>query len=95
MVCKYKDKNGACQAVPKYLEYCHKVFFPKRPCIKEEPMTNADRIRSMTDEEMAEWLAVEVCCYYGRGFGKPYSTYANCIKRCYNWLKQEVQEVTE
>ena len=36
---------------------------------KEEPfmppMTNADRIRSMSDEELAEWLAYPVCAYAG------------------------------
>ena len=28
-------------------------YFPKRP---PKPITNADRIRSMSDEQLAEWL---------------------------------------
>lgn len=27
------------------------------PPMKRKPMTNADRIRSMSDEELADWLA--------------------------------------
>lgn len=27
------------------------------------PMTNADRIRSMSDEELAEWLTCPICKY--------------------------------
>lgn len=28
----------------------------KNPPIQRKPITNADRIRAMTDEELAEWL---------------------------------------
>ena len=53
-------------------------------------MTNADRIRAMTDEELAEWLtdkelkAYERCGYKGNK--------KRFIKQWLDWLKQEVEE---
>ena len=40
--------------------------------------TNADRIRSMTDEELADWLVMN-------GNGSDYQTWLD-------WLRQEAQE---
>lgn len=55
-----------------------------------EPQTNADRIRSMSDEELAEVLfgsCVEhmglECCYYEE---------PNCKECILQWLKSEVKE---
>lgn len=44
----------------------------------EKPHTNADRIRSMSDEELAEYLV----------YHNPYSTEQNCLK----WLQQPAKE---
>ena len=53
-------------------------------------MTNADKLRSMTDEELAEWL--DECA--GCSICKKYPT--QCDIDCYSghleWLKQEVKE---
>ena len=46
--------------------------------IVEAPKTNADRIRSMSDEELAEYLV----------YHNPYSTEENCLR----WLQQPVKE---
>ena len=54
-------------------------------------MTNADKIRSMTDEELAERLADIIDCWYC-------PTYQQCteVKGCANvlkaWLKQEQEK---
>ena len=57
--------------------------------MKTKPMTNADRIRAMTDEEMAEILAKRytLCarCFFRR-------TYSNdpigpCLECCLAWLR--------
>ena len=54
-----------------------------------KPITNADRIRSMTDEKLADFLAGiehDTCCaptYLGNG------TY---IENWLDWLKQEAKE---
>lgn len=50
----------------------------------EKPQTNADRIRAMTDEELAKWL-VEVA-----GWLPMYEGKAHLI--VLKWLKQEVTE---
>ena len=42
-----------------------------------DPKTNADRIRAMTDEELAEYLV----------YHNPYSTEQNCLK----WLQQPAE----
>ena len=58
-------------------------------------MTNADRIRSMTDEELAEWLCEHVDC----GEGCPNFHGYMCTRDCgdcevglLDWLKQEVAD---
>ena len=58
-------------------------------------MTNGDRIRQMTDEELAEFVSMKVCrilrpsgeeyCPKGFYFGK-------CDKCVVAWLKQEVDD---
>lgn len=39
------------------VEECKK----KNPPILKKPQTNADRIRAMTDEELAEWIELLLC----------------------------------
>ena len=50
-------------------------------------MTNADRIRAMTDEELAEWL---VHTTEGNGF----DGYEEMVKAWNGWLKREVEDAT-
>lgn len=54
-------------------------------------LTNADRIRSMTDEELAEWLAKyernTVCPNFGA-----HDCQESCEQCWLDWLKQEVTE---
>lgn len=57
-------------------------------------MTNADRIRSMTDEELAEFIeSINNVCLAGTG-EIDFSDYANC-KACkiitLRWLQKEVE----
>lgn len=56
-----------------------------------QPQTNADRIRSMTDEELAE-LFTHLCCPYSLG-GKVECNIENKgCKECWlDWLKQEAE----
>lgn len=58
----------------------------ERDCPYFKPKTNADRIRNMTDEELAEWL---------NGFSECLIPNGDCLdKYCDNcvmkWLKSEV-----
>jgi hypothetical protein len=61
--------------------------------ITEPPKSNADRIRQMTDEELAEMLLLSTCyfgcnkCKYnGKCKGK------SCTEAAVEWLKQDVNE---
>ena len=47
--------------------------------------TNADRIRSMTDEELAEWIVHKT---EGNGF----DGYEESVKAWLDWLKQEASK---
>lgn len=51
---------------------------------KPKPLTNADRIRSMTDEELAEWI-----------FNTLWSYDAICEKRKKDWLDWLNQEAVD
>ena len=57
-----------------------------------KPKTNADRIRNMTDEE----LALVIMCPYdnlpGECTCEEDDSRANCIKCCLEWLQAEVKE---
>lgn len=65
----------------------------KNPPIQRKPLTNADKIRAMNNEELAEWLASIVEC----------DDDCPCIKECcekeemgfcyqsmLEWLKKEI-----
>ena len=41
------------------IEYCEKCGYIKQQCECEKPITNADRIRSMTDEELADFIEMK------------------------------------
>jgi len=55
-----------------------------------KPMTNADRIRQMTDEELAEYLGTDLDGCVGRKCVIDDNT--DCQKCWLDWLKQEVDE---
>ena len=76
------------------------VLDMERDCENYAPMTNADRIRSMTDEELAEWITN--MCEFER-HGEPYKSIYNLdtyneeeIHDSYgdllSWLKAEREE---
>ncbi len=62
-------------------------FVPYYDCPQEEPkQTNADRIRTMTDEELAEFISGKA-----RTFGEEYEGYMSAL----DWLKEEMEgEIT-
>ena len=56
----------------------------------EKPQTNADRIRAMTDEELAEWMAtIEKKCYARCGVKSNFKRFNN---QWFDWLKSPVEE---
>ena len=63
-------------------------------CVGFEPIrTNADRIRAMSDEELAEWIAARIDCEVCPvSHDEPISGTEECHKRIIDWLQQEVEE---
>ena len=57
-------------------------------------MTNADRIRTMTDEELAEWECDRSCLLCPVEDCNEQMV-KKCKQRWLDWLKQEVSEAEE
>lgn len=84
------------------MDKCKKDNMPciySKECCEPEvkKTTNADRIRNMTDEELAEFLTGEVNTVVNCGdCDEPESEYGSCIGDCKNpylkWLQAEVKE---
>lgn len=58
-----------------------------------EPITNAMRIRAMSDEELAG-LTIDYNVYYGEYYcsdGECYDYYEDAIKHEIKWLQSEVE----
>ena len=76
--CVYRTEDNKCEFYSDYgkgiVSYCD-----FDDCEDKKP-SNADRIRAMTDEELAEWLS---CNCTGDGYG-------NSAEDWLDWLKQEV-----
>ena len=88
--CRYllKDKDG--------YNWCPNKTFVDDPdidlirsCEWYAVKTNADRIRSMTDEELAEWIAYRQGCFERQD--KRCSKYGTCRDCWFDWLKEECE----
>ena len=58
-------------------------------CGVESPITNADRIRSMSDEKLAKycaWLEDPQACYIWEDYDNQ-----DCISQWIDWLKEEAE----
>lgn len=59
-------------------------------CEDCKPMTNGDKIRAMTDEELAEWLDLHgecnQCAYH------PAQCNTDCNEGHFKWLRKEADE---
>ena len=71
---------------------CIKPFFDKCPLESQKHKTNADRIRAMTDEELAKTFETDFAtCPPNAGEDKWCDKDADC-KQCWlDWLKQPAE----
>lgn len=72
-------------------------FIPDDDCPQPQPITNADRIRAMSDEELAEylsWVALEGCngAVSSRGVWTKAEIVGGVIVPWIEWLKQETSD---
>lgn len=80
--CKFKTADGECL---REREFPYKEYCVDGPCTHYTSITNADRIRAMTDEELAEYLD-GVCHDLWQMFVK------DPQKMWLDWLKQEADD---
>ena len=85
--CKYITKNGRCGLKGSYA-YRHGCF-GEDMCRCREPMTNADIIRYMSDEELANLLTD----YSNNGGWATEIGRKICYERIVDWLKQPAEDV--
>lgn len=78
------------------MEYCERCGYIKPQCQCEKPKTNADRIRNMTDEELADLLEdvrthgfTDLCC------DDDLCDSDGCDCCVHEWLQAEVKEGAE
>ena len=71
--------NDNVKDYPPYLDY------PK----PRKPMTKADRMRSMSDEELADFITDDMC---GLICGDPLECEGQCKQKMLDWLKKEVRD---
>lgn len=89
--CVYFEKDGKCR---KFSDDTAISYCVMGPC-PEQKLSNADRIRAMSDEELAVFLeSSRGCpsdddCEYG-----VHATPENCIKHWTTWLQQPAEEDT-
>ena len=81
------------------MEYCERCGYIKQQCQCEKPKTNADTIRNMSDEELAEFLVYTQStikeCMIGVADCKHENTDKDC-KDCFlEWLQAEVKDGAE
>ena len=57
------------------------------------PQTNADRIRGMSDEELAEWMAINTDCFFCKVKNKNICSLdeGTCTEEWKFWLKSPVE----
>lgn len=95
--CKYYWNNGKDESCDKRGWDFERIDCPDFAS-KYKPKTNADRIRSLTDEELAEWGSSLPCCPPGKDlseccFGRPDPPSKELCGKCWlGWLKQEVDK---
>ena len=85
MKCKYKTSNGRCGLKGSYA-YRYKCVTTDL-CKCHEPMTNADRIRATSDEELANFLHNVVCkfmCEYCKEYERIKDAMASVIRRTWS-----------
>ena len=90
--CIYFEKDGKCRKLSSDIDFQYCVM---GPC-PEQKLSNADRIRDMSDEELAEFLAEEQyrianVVFQAAGYGlEKQAIYARRL----DWLQQPAEEDT-
>ena len=85
--------NEHCRGCIRYLKSC--IGMSKEVCEKHKlriPRTNADRIRTMTDEELARFITGEDLCELLCGSPPVCDGCWSCEGKMLAWLKAQAEE---
>lgn len=93
--CVYFEKDGVCRKLSSDTDFQYCVM---GPC-PEQALSNADRIRTMSDEELAETLyglQKEVCRFMAIRLKYPVEKlkFEENLPELIDWLKQPAEEST-
>ena len=93
---KKKEGKMKKEILPNVCESTQCKFCDKNCIWKPQSYTNADKIRALTDEELARWIALRVPCLWcpaksqeGKCKQK-FDPKISCTEAVFDWLKQEV-----
>lgn len=85
--CKFEHGGYCCNCgAMQYMDKCEK------PCDTIEPITNADRIRSMSDEELCEMLTIGTGGFDCGTCRDSNACDRECELHCAEWLKQPMKD---
>lgn len=81
---------GACESDCTYQRNENGLDYDKEPTMyQQKPISNSDRIRSMSDEELANLVTDDMCellC------GAPLVCEGQCKQKMLDWLRQEASQ---
>ena len=83
VMCKHEGRaifDGCCEC-----EYSEDSDDPPTK-YEPKPQTNADRLRTMSDEELADFITDDMC---GLICGDPLACEGQCKQKMLDWLKEE------
>ena len=86
-ICRTCTRQDVCK-ISQFDEFC--LNYDKKP------LTNADKIRAMSDEELAEWIAYSTSCVTCpvKGTTAYECRNSDCVTAWWMWLKSTVEENT-
>lgn len=94
MKCRFEHDEDCCNSgSPQYICKCKPDI-----CGSSVPMTNADCIRAMSDEELAEQLVIKIdgleecSLYLSAPTGKLFIPRSEAVRVTLEWLRQPAEE---
>lgn len=91
--CIYFEEDGLCR---KFTDGRGKVYCVMGPCPHQKE-SNADKIRAMSDEELAEWLCQALDCDFCKAHMQNMPTHSCCENHesgILKWLQRPAEEDT-
>ena len=91
--CIYFEEDGLCR---KFTDDTVVSYCVMGPC-PDQKVSNADKIRAMSDEELAEWLCQTLDCDFCKAHMQNIPTHSCCENHesgILKWLQQPAEEET-